>query len=912
LIAQTYYPAAPYTYLPPWSDPRWRFLLLLSLYVTLGITALGFNRSPLQIALTVAATVALDQFCHYILRRGDPPLFPLSAAISGMGLSILVNYAHGLWLPFLAVFLTVAGKYLVTHNGRHVFNPTMFGVTAALLLGQGMISASPAYQWGGNLAVAAFIVTAAFLVFVFRVHRLWLMLGFLFFYTVQLSLRAWLTRHHVPAETLFLGAITSPAFYLFAFFMLPDPATSPASKRGQLAMAFVIVLVDLLLHLKQSFSTLFFAGSVWYIGRWLWLHGQSLSQEHLAYLNRLKSWWPRLVLLGAIGGVGVWGYSQSFSHDPVIAGFTLQEVPVTQSGLVGERGDVLQQLDPRIAPIGKWALSVGDAVAVADVNNDGLPDIFLTYPLKRAQDRAALYLNRGGFHFERVALPILEDLVAHPTQHGLPSGALWLDIDNDGDQDLLLLVGYGKLRFLESQLIQTGALTFIDATAKWGLANTHSVALTANALDWDRDGRLDIIVGQGFNPYLAGYAKPTPLNVFALPQPEYPGDRRMFNFMHRTWYNANNGGGVQLWHNTGSTLARQDPGVQGISGQRWTLAIATADFNADGWPDLYLANDFGPDQLLLNRHDGRWQAVTGSLVGTVGRDTYKGMNATTADFDGNGLPDLYVSNVHHKLQAEGSLLWLNDGVSATRPDRFHDEAMSRGALNERRFGWGAAAGDLDRDGHMDIVQANGMVDNAYEPNAPQKTCPDYWYWNEKIALTAPEVHGYADSWADLRGRCIFPAEQNRVYLNKGRYFVDVAAQVGWQEKSVSRAIALADFDNDGVLDVLVTRQFAPAALYRNVSQPRAWIGLDLVGNGRTCNRDALGSKVELMGPNGKQVREQVAANGFSAQGEHRLLFGLGLPQAVNPLEVIVDWCGYGRRQYFKLVPNQYHRLEQGL
>ena len=903
-------PASALPYLPPWSDPRWRFFLVLSLYVALGITALGFNRSPLQVALTVGATVVLDQIFHVLLRRGQPPLFPLSAAISGVGLSILVNYAHGLLLPLVTVFLTVAGKYLITHNGRHIFNPTLFGITAALLLGQGMISAAPAYQWGGNLAVAAFIVTAAFLIFVFRISRLWLMLGFLGFYTVQLAFRAWLTRYHVPPETLFMGMLTSPAFYLFIFFMLPDPATSPASRRGQLAMAFVIVLVDLLLHMKQSFSTLFFAGSAWYLGRWMWLHGQSLSMERWAYLNRFRAWVPRLLLIGAIGSLGAWWFIGSISQRSATPNFTLEEIPVTQSGLIGERGDVLQQLDPRIAHVGKWVLSVGDAVAVADVNNDGLPDIFLTYPLKRSQDRAALYLNQGGFRFTRVPVPALEEFVAKPALHGLPSGALWVDIDNDGDQDLLILTGYGKLRFLENQLIQTGKLAFVDATGKWGLGNVHSVAVAANALDWDRDGRLDIIVGQGFNPYLSDYPKPTPLNVFALPQPEYAGDRRMFNFMHQTWYNANNGGGVQLWHNMGGTFARQDPAVKGIVGHRWTLAIGTADFNGDGWTDLYLANDFGPDQLLLNRHDGRWQAVTGAFVGTIGRDTYKGMNATTADFDGNGWPDLYVSNVHHKLQAEGSLLWLNDGVTASEPSRFRDEAMPRGALNERRFGWGAAAGDLDRDGRMDIVQANGMVDNAYEPDAPQTTCPDYWYWNEKIALTAPTVHGFADRWADLRGRCIFPAEQNRVYLNKGRYFVDVAEKVGLQERNVSRAVALADFDNDGALDVLITRQFAPVALYRNKAEKKAWIGIDLVGNGRTCNRDALGSKVTVVGPEGPQVREQVAANGFSAQSERRLLFGLGATEPPSPLTVTVDWCGHGLRQVYRLETNRYQRLVQ--
>lgn len=903
--------AATHPYLPPWSDPRWRFLLLLSLYVALGITALGFNRSPFQVALTVGATILLDQLFHAVLRRGQPPLFPLSAAISGMGLSVLVNYAHGLLLPLVTVVLTVSGKYLITHNGRHVFNPTLFGITAALLLGQEMISAAPAYQWGGNLSVAAFIVTAAFFIFVFRINRLWLMLGFLGFYTIQLAFRAWLTRYHIPPETLFLGALTSPAFYLFVFFMLPDPATSPSSRRGQLAMALVIVLVDLLLHLKQSFSTLFFAGAAWYLGRLVWLHGQSLASERWGYFRRLPGWIRRLLVVGAVGGLGAGWALGPLSQRSATPDFFLEEIPVSQSALVGERGDVLQQVDPRIAHLGKWVLSVGDAAAVADANNDGLPDVFLTYPLKRSQDRAALYLNRGGFRFERTALPALDDFVGQPARQGLPSGALWLDIDNDGDQDLLLLVGYGKLRLLENQLSQTGRLSFDEATEKWGLGNVHSVALAANAVDWDRDGRLDIIVGNGFSPYLPGYSAPTPLNIFALPKPEYDGDRRMFNFMHQTWHNANNGGGVQLWHNAGNRFVRQDAAATGIAGRRWTLAIGTADFNGDGWTDLYLANDFGPDQLLLNSKAGRWHAVTGSFVGTVGRDTYKGMNATTADFDGNGWPDMYVSNVHHKLQAEGSLLWLNDGVTATEPGRFHDEAMPRGALNERRFGWGAAAGDLDRDGRMDIVQANGMLDNSYEPDAPQATCPDYWYWNEKIALTAPTVHGYADRWADLRGRCIFPAERNRVYLNKGKYFVDVAERVGWQGRGASRGVALADFDSDGALDVLVTRQFAPAALYRNKpAQRRAWVGIDLAGDGTTCNRDALGSKVTVAGPFGPQVREQVAANGFSAQGEHRLLFGLGIPEAKTPLSITVDWCGRGIQQVFQLDANRYHRLQQ--
>jgi hypothetical protein len=237
-----------------------------------------------------------------------------------------------------------------------------------------------------------------------------------------------------------------------------------------------------------------------------------------------------------------------------------------------------------------------------------------------------------------------------------------------------------------------------------------------------------------------------------------------------------------------------------------------------------------------------------------------------------------------------------------------DEAVKRNALNEKRFGWGAALGDLDRDGRLDILQANGMVDNSYDPIYPG--CPDYWYWNDKIALTHPDVHGHADRWADLRGRCIFPHEADRVYLNRGSHFVDVAARVGWTRRGNSRGIALVDLDNDGALDVVVTHQFEPPSIYRNESASKRWVGLALEGNGRECNRDAVGTRVVLAtkGQPATQMREVHAANGFSAQGDRRLLFGLG--SATGPVEAAIYWCGARDPQRIALVMDRYHRVSQ--
>ena len=895
---------------PSWNDPRTAVAILLFCYVVLGITLLGFNRSPAQILVVVISACILDVVLHRLFKKEW--LFPFSALITGLSLSILVNYAHGSWLPLVPVFFAISSKYLLTFKQRHIYNPSLFGIVASLLFAEQMISISPAYQWGGLPALAVFIVTASVLLFVLRIQRTTLVIAFLGFYSLALLLRAWLTQHHMPAETIILGTLTAPSFYLFTFFMITDPATSPDSRKGQVLMAFVIVVIDLWLHTKETLSTLFYAAFIWYTLRLIWLHIRQIKTHNLSdiiglqLIGNLK----RLATITLFAVTGVFAHQVTNNWTGVEQpGFYLTKIPTAEAGIRSEPGDVLEKVDPRLRHVAKWLLSVGDAVAVADFDQDGLQDVFLSYPLKSSTDRAALYRNMGGFKFKRIALPALDNFTQSPEQYGLPSAALWFDYDNDSDQDLLVVVGYGYPILLQNQFSETGQADFIDISAEHDLQH-FSISLTANVFDYDHDGFLDVLIGNAMNPWLPGYNSPTAFTIFDLPKPAYQGDRRMLNVMHRSWHNASNGGENLLLHNQNGKLTRQDTVPLGLAGTRWTLDIGTGDLNNDGWTDLYLANDFGPDDLYLNRQGKVFQNIKGKLRGSLGRDSYKGMNASLGDVDGNGDLDIYVSNVHEPLQAEGSMLWLNNGKADTQTvQAFHDAATQRNTLNPRRFGWGGAIGDMDRDGRLDILQANGMVDDSYDKTSD--SCDDYWYWNAKVALTGPDIHGYADSWADLRGRCIFPREQNRVMLNQGRYFADVASNVGWQNKDNARGIALVDLDNDGDLDVLMTHQFAPVSIFRNDAQEKSWLGLKLEGDGLRCNQDAIGTRVEIsyshQGKDIQQIREVVASNGLSAQGDQRLLFGLDDYQ--GSVRIKIRWCGL-TEQVLELLLGQYHYIQQ--
>ncbi len=913
---------------PRWTDPRLPFAALLTLYGVLGFSFFGFNRSPAQMATIVVTGSVLDAALGWLLRKEK--VVPLSGYISCCSLALLLNYSHHSWLLVLPVWLAIGSKYVLTFEGRHVFNPSMFGVATSLLLSRELITAAPAYQWAnGAIAMSAFIVMAALVLFLFRVGRGWLVVSFLLMYAAQTGLRAYVMRHHLPPEVLFLGTLGAPSFFIFVFYMLTDPATSPPTRRGQVLLAFAITMVDLVLHFKESVYTFFYAALTCATVRFLFLHARAVWRRGLAESLRVFFTQGPLKRVGVVGGLGA---AMAAAYFGIVApatvvrplSFQMDRMDAAHTGLGSEMGDVLTRVDPRVAHISKWVLSVGDAVAAGDFDGDGLVDLYLSHPLKKDEYRAALYRNLGDFRFERVKVPALERFATNYAQDGLAGSATFVDYDGDGDQDLAIGVAFGPSRLLRNLLRETGRADFEDVTQAAGISD-HSVSLGLTFFDYDRDARLDLLVTNALTTHLPDYATPTPLNLFRLPAAEYPGDRRMFRFMHDGWHQSDNGGLNRLYRaRADGTFEPLDMTALGMPETRWSLATSTVDLNHDGWTDLYIANDFGPDDLYLNEGGKRFRRIAGELFGEIGKDTYKGMNASVADFDRNGYLDVYISNVHHSLQAEGSLLWMvRPGEDDPFVPTFKDEATFRGALNDRRFGWGAAAGDLDNDGWPDIVQANGMVDDRLDKLLPDGARKDYWYINHKLMQSGPDVHTYADQWGDIRGRTIYPNEARRAYINLGDakpgHFVDMARELGVEDPDNSRGVLMADLDNDGDLDLVVTNQHGPASVYRNslraagspVNEGAHFVGLSLVGDGARTHRTAVGSRVVISYEEGgrrvEQVQEVGLMGGFSASADPRMLFGLG--RHAGPVTATIHWYG-GEVQKLQLEADRYHEVRQ--
>lgn len=484
--------------------------------------------------------------------------------------------------------------------------------------------------------------------------------------------------------------------------------------------------------------------------------------------------------------------------------------------------------------------AVETGVAVADFNGDGRLDIFVV----SKNGPCALYRQTADFKFNDVARDSGVAIADGPSSN---TGATAVDINQDGAVDLYVC-RYDAPNLL---FINNGDGTFTERAKEHSL-DLKDASVHATFADYDRDGALDC--------YLV-------TNI--LDFSKSPQGRRDF-----------------LFHNDGKGHFTDVTAKAGVWGLTQGHTAIWFDANHDGWPDLYVANDFEtPDRLYLNKGDGTFTDVVDERLPHV---TYFSMGADAGDLNNDGLVDFIITDMRDRNHFEymtgmeeiGRGLWEMERVSELIPqymwnavyvntgtDRFAEVAHLTG-LDATGWTWSARLGDLDNDGRLDAFVTSGMIRNFIDADLVDKQ------------NVAPTLAARAAVWKNSAPR----REATLAYRNLGDLkFANVSTEWGLDEKTVSFGCALADLDGDGDLDLVYANYDAPPTIIRNHTTTGHTVMIKLAG--RAPNRDGLGAELRLETASGVQVRQLFNERGIASSEPPVVHFGLGADTVIKKLTI---------------------------
>jgi tetratricopeptide (TPR) repeat protein len=534
-----------------------------------------------------------------------------------------------------------------------------------------------------------------------------------------------------------------------------------------------------------------------------------------------------------------------------------------------------------------------NGLAVGDIDNDGFDEVYVCQPPGLPN---RLYRNRGDGTFEDIT---------EESGLGLLDGtacALFADFENKGLQDLLVVSAAGPQLFLNQGnrkfQLKPDAFKFVQPPQ-----GTFTHAAIA---DYDGDGRLDI--------YFCLYSYYLGLDQYHYPAP---------------YFDARNGPPNFLFHNQGNASFEDRTFAAGLNveNDRYSFACAWGDYHSDGRPSLYVANDFGRNNLYRNNGDGTFTAVAAEAhVNDVGA----GMSACWFDFDNDGKQDIYVAKMwsaaglrvseqkkFHELEPEdiralyrqharGNSLYQNLGNGE------FENVSSPAAVAMGRWAWCSDAWDFDHDGFSDLYIANGYISGSDHRDL------ESFFWRQVVANSPPTStaslhyeHGWNAINELIRSDVSWSGyERNVLYLNNhDATFSEVSGAVGLDFPDDSRSFVLADLDHDGRLELILKNRNAPQLRVLHSAAKDLGHSISFRLRGTKSNRDAIGAAVRVEAGGHRQTKYVQAGSGFLAQHTKELFFGLG--KVEGNVRATILWPSGLTQTFDRLPVNQRVEIQEG-